>query len=363
MEYLVWICLVIAVVQLMVSLVNLVYRQQFPLYRRTESPLVSVLIPARNEELNMAALLKGLQGQDYGPIEIIVFNDNSTDKTDEIVAGFAVTDKRIKLIGSDYLPEGWLGKNYACHSLSKHANGDFFLFLDADVRLAGSIIRDAVNMSSRENLGLLSIFPRQVMLTAGEWMTVPNMNFILLSLLPLVLVRKSRFASLSAANGQFMLFNASCYKKLLPHEIMRAKKVEDIEIARYFKKKKIKVACLAGNEQVSCRMYQGFGEAVTGFSKNVIHFFGNSFLIAIFYWLVTAGGFFLVLLTAEFQVRVVYLVTVVLGRMILSFISRQNILYNLIFFLPQQVALGLMIFRAFIHKRKKNYLWKGRIVS
>lgn len=363
MDYLVWIIVLFAAVQLTVALINLLYRQPFINIPGMEYPLVSVLIPARNEEKNIPALLEGLQKQDYPKLEIIVFDDMSTDRTAELAGRFASTDHRIKLIKSDGLPEGWLGKNHACHALSCHAKGDFYLFLDADVRLAGRIVQDTVAMSSRYGMGLLSIFPRQVLKTCGEWQTVPNMNFILLSLLPLVLVRKSRFPSLSAANGQFMLFSSSDYRRLLPHEKMKANKVEDIEIARYFKEENVKVACLAGNEQVSCRMYDGFEQAVNGFSKNVIHFFGNSFLLATLYWLVTTGGFFLILLVAPLKIIVLYLAMVLLCRVIISCISRQNIFRNLLFFLPQQFTLGYIILKAFLNKRRKNFSWKGRNVS
>jgi cellulose synthase/poly-beta-1,6-N-acetylglucosamine synthase-like glycosyltransferase len=142
--------------------------------------LVSVLIPARNEEKNIAKLLNDLLDHDYKNIEILVFNDQSTDKTAEIVTGFSQKDSRVKLINSDGLPEGWLGKNHACHSLSKLAKGKYLLFLDSDVRIGNGIIRQTCTFSDKHKLGLLSIFPRQIMVSAGEKAAVPLMHFILL---------------------------------------------------------------------------------------------------------------------------------------------------------------------------------------
>jgi glycosyltransferase involved in cell wall biosynthesis len=307
--------------------------------------------------------LTGLQNQDYKNIEIIVFNDQSTDNTANIVKGISENDKRIKLIDSAGLPDGWLGKNHACFSLAKHANGKFFLFLDADVQIANNIIQQTTQFSKKHKLGLLSIFPMQIMKSLGEEATVPNMNFILLSLLPLVLVRKLHFSSIAAANGQFMLFQSDVYRKFQPHEKMKTSKVEDIEIARYLKKSKIKVACLLGNKSITCRMYSGFSEAVYGFSKNVIQFFGGSFFMAILFWLITSLGFILVLFSFSTTVFLLYISALILIRIFISIASKQSVLRNLKFAIPQQVTMGIFIFQAIINSYKKQYSWKGRNIS
>jgi hypothetical protein len=169
------------------------------------------------------------------------------------------------------------------------------LFLDADVHIGNRLIDNAIAFTNRHDTGLISIFPKQIIVSAGEKITVPNMNLILVSLLPLILVRKLRFPSLAAANGQFMFFRQDVYKKILPHQLMKNNMVEDIAIAREFKRKCIRIACLLGDVNISCRMYTGFSDAVSGFSKNVIDFFGGSFLTAFLFWLITSFGFLAVL--------------------------------------------------------------------
>jgi len=363
MIYIAYFILVFSVIQLLVAFVNLIFRQNFSRVKTNYSGLVSVLIPARNEEKNIATILSDLQNQDYHNIEVTVFNDQSTDRTEEIITEFTKKDARIKLVNSNGLPEGWLGKNYACYSLSKHAKGNFLLFLDADVRISNDIIINTIGHSIKHNLGLLSIFPKQIMMTLGERITVPNMNFILLSLLPLILVRKSNYPSLAAANGQFMLFNSKIYFDTNPHELMKADKVEDIEIARYFKNNNIPVACLTGNDTIKCRMYEGFTEAVNGFSKNVINFFGKSFILATLFWLVTTFGFIAILASFSPMVSTLYLITIIATRVFISIVSRQNILLNLILAIPQQITMGIFIYKAFINTIKKQYQWKGRNIS
>ena len=155
--------------QLLVALANLLFRQPLSKEPKHSNPLVSVLIPARNEENNIENILSDLEKQNYQNIEILVFDDQSTDDTAKITDVFSEKDSRIHLLKSTGLSTGWLGKNYACFSLSQNAVGDYFLFLDADVRLDGNIISQTISFSQKHNLGLLSIFPTQLMKSWGEY--------------------------------------------------------------------------------------------------------------------------------------------------------------------------------------------------
>ena len=182
-----YITIILTGLQFLVALINLITRNWLTDTMTESSKLVSVLIPARNEENNISNILNDLLKQYYKDIEVIVCNDQSEDNTESIVKEFAARDGRIKLINSAGPAEGWTGKNYACYLLSKQAKGEYLLFLDADVRLRGQIITNAVVSVDKNGLGLISIFPMQIIKSFGERITVPNMNYILLSLLPLLL--------------------------------------------------------------------------------------------------------------------------------------------------------------------------------
>jgi len=363
MIILAYMILAFTAMQLIAALMNLLPGASLPKKTDSSFELVSVLIPARNEEKNIGNILQDLTGQEYSNIEVIVFDDQSEDNTGKIVKEFSASDSRIKLVYSDGLPDGWLGKNHACHLLSKHSEGEYLLFLDADVRIRKNTIGKAVTFSKKHGLSLISIFPKQIIVTLGEKATVPNMNYILLSLLPLILVRKSDFISLSAANGQFMFFRADVYNSLEPHKLMKSNKVEDISISRYLKEKNHRIACLAGDDNINCRMYKGFNDAVEGFSKNIIAFFGNSFLLAIIFWLVTTFGFLLPLFYLSEDMFIGYLTAYLLARVLISLASHQNIINNLVFIIPLQVSMGIFIYRAFINKYYRKFQWKGRSIE
>ena len=380
--------LVLVAVQCLVALVNLLSRPWLTREIPPDEPLVSVLIPARNEASTIGNLLSDLSRQPWPHLEILVFDDQSEDDTAAVVQVAAATDPRIRLISSPGLPEGWTGKNFGCHTLAATARGEFLLFLDADVRLGGHLTANAVAASRRLHTGLITIFPQQTMLTRGEKWTVPVMHYILVSLLPLPLVLRSSRPSLAAANGQFMFFTAEAYKKLQPHFRVRNTRVEDIAIARMMKQQGERVACLLGDERITCRMYYGFREAVNGFSRSVTAFFGNSFLLALLFWLLTTLGFVPLVLTplltpllhpalepaALFpflplpsnpgvSLLMLWLAFTLGTRIFVSLASRQPLFLNLGLLSIHQISLGLFIFKALRNKWKQGFEWKGRLVS
>ena len=345
--------------QLFNVLLNFIFRQKIRNADSYTGDLVSVLIPVRNEENNIGLLLDNLQKIKNGILEIIVYDDQSTDNTAKIVTDYSTLDSRIRYIKSEDLPDGWLGKNHACFQLVRNASGKYYLFIDADVRLYDEIIHDAVDYSKRYHLGLLSIFPRQIQHTFGEKSTVPIMNYILLTLLPLVFVRISPFVSHSAANGQFMLFDAKIYDKFQPHENFKNSPVEDIVISRFLKKQKVKIACLTGEDRVQCRMYEKYAEALNGFAKNVFMFFGNRPLLAFLFWLCASLGFIPILFMGQ-NILLIYLAILVLIQVFLSVISKQNTFYSIVLLPVQLFFLLHVIVKSLLLKKSKEYLWKGR---
>ncbi|MDT8400531.1 MAG: glycosyltransferase family 2 protein [Bacteroidales bacterium] len=366
--------LVFAGLRLLVALVNYFFRLRKKPGAQVEELPVSVLIPARNEENNIGKLLDQLGEQDYLNLEIIVLDDNSDDSTAAVVREKMAGDSRIKLMENDQVPEGWSGKNHACHLLSQKAGGNYFLFLDADISIKSNIISAMVKYLDRYSLVLVSIFPKQIMRSSGERITVPNMNWILLSLLPLIMVRFSKRPSLSAANGQFMLFDAAAYRSLRPHEMVRSSLVEDIEMMREIKKlrpdknrrkslrNRYKTAVLTGDDRISCRMYKNFDEAVHGFSKNVLHFFGNS-LVWTFIFLFLTGPVIIIIPFYSLPCTLIYLMAGILIRVLISMTSKQNVPCNLMLAPLQQLSLYYIVYKAVKIKFAGSYTWKGRQVK
>ncbi|HAH25179.1 MAG TPA: glycosyl transferase family 2, partial [Prolixibacteraceae bacterium] len=126
--------------RVMISLVNLLSGLHLADNKPAAFPKVSVLIPARNEEVALGVLLTGLQQVQYPELEIIVCDDHSSDNTEEILNWFSGEDDRVHWFLGEKLPDDWLGKNFACHQLAQKAIGKYLIFLDADVELSPDTI-------------------------------------------------------------------------------------------------------------------------------------------------------------------------------------------------------------------------------
>jgi glycosyltransferase involved in cell wall biosynthesis len=348
------------ILRLLIALINLLTKQWLSAREIPGEHFVSILIPARNEKENIGKLLDNIINHDYQNYEVIVYDDMSEDTTLEVVKDYAEKNKKISYIRGVELPEGWLGKNYACHRLSLKATGSYFLFLDADVIIEKGLIRNSLGYLKNDRIALLSIFPQQIMVTPGEKLTIPLMNWILVSLLPLILVEYTSNTSLSAANGQFMLFNADIYRKNQWHEKVKGHKVEDIEIVKSIKRKGYIARTLLSNGQIKCRMYKNYKEGIEGFSKNVTAFFGNSIFLAILFAVITTFGIFIILFTLNYLFAVYYLILSLILRIIVSVLSRQSVLTNLLLSVPQQIAFIVVVFKAVYNKSVKYGNWKGR---
>jgi len=326
----------------------------------TKEPFVSILIPVRDEEENIGRLLEQLSNIAYANLEIMVYNDHSSDETESIIQHWVAIQPRIKIINGQQLPQGWLGKNHACNQLSRAATGDILLFLDADVSIKKDFIKRSIHHFQKDELQLLSIFPKQIVKTLGEKISVPLMNWILLSLLPLQLIRKSKNQAFSAANGQFMMFNATTYKTIWPHEKCKSQKVEDMAIIKLYKQKGLASDTRLGDSDISCRMYDGLDAAVEGFTKNIFQFFGNSIFATVSFGIVTTLAPFIIYYTMGFDWFITYIAGVVLIRIFVSLASQQSVVQNLILAFPQHLVFLGIITQGLINSKQKKILWKGR---
>ena len=247
-----------------------------------QNPLMSILIPARNEEENIKRCIISLTKQDYENIEILVLDDNSTDDTARIVLELSQKDPRIKLYSGEPLKKGWLGKSYACWQLSKYAKGDYLIFTDADTLHFPNSISSSVACLLRYNLDALSVFPKEITVTLHERMIVPFGKYMILSFVPLYLIRKSKSVLFCTAIGQFMLFKREVYKKIGGHKSIKSKVIEDIMISKQVKRCGYKFMIFDGRSSLYCRMYKNFREVVRGHSRTIFAAFDyNIYIITI----------------------------------------------------------------------------------
>jgi len=355
--------LIFLVVRFSVTVFNFLSNPKLPRVIKHYQDKVSILIPARNEADNILELLVSIKNQDYTNYEVIVLNDSSTDNTFAIVENFCIANPQFKVVNGKELPPNWLGKNYACYQLSELASGKYLLFIDADESIKRGLINSLIARMETGNLALLSVFTNQIMKSIGERLTVPLMHFILLNLLPLRLVKLSKNPAFAAASGQCMFFNANQYRENQWHEKVKRQVVEDVEIMKLVKQEKLNAEVLLANGLIYCRMYKNLGESLNGFSKNLLAGFGSNIIILLFYQLLVTIGPVILILNFNIALLVLPLTLIMLSRIMISYLSGQNVLINLILH-PFQMLFFLIISIISITKHIfKTGTWKGRTIK
>jgi chlorobactene glucosyltransferase len=254
-----------------------------------DGPLVSVLIPARNEEKNIERCINSLRNQHYTNFEILVLNDNSTDHTPEILNRLRASDKRLRVFNGLPLPDDWYGKPFALSQLAKEAKGDVLLFTDADTIHNPTSISWAVTNLEGIKADLISGYVGQIFLSFGEIITVPLMFFLTGFVIPLFFNRFTKMSCFSPAIGQYIAVRASAFRAINGCESFKKKTSEDIYMARMFKKHGFDTRFLNISEHVKCRMYKGYRAAVEGIGKNIFDFLGKNTLVL---FLVAVAVFF-----------------------------------------------------------------------
>jgi len=232
-------------------------------------PLISILIPARNEEANIGTCLESLLSQDYPNFEILVLDDSSSDGTAGIVERIAAGDSRLRLLKGEPLPAGWAGKPFACHQLSREAKGSWLLFTDADTVHAPCTLSHILHAALTSNAALVSGFPLQRNTSLLQKMTMPILfYFLLLCGLPFWWLQRSREHPLpSLAIGQFMFFSAGEYRSVGGHEAVKSQLIEDVELGMVMWRHNYRQLTLDLTPLVSCQMYREFGTMWQGINR------------------------------------------------------------------------------------------------
>jgi chlorobactene glucosyltransferase len=233
------------------------------------APLISVLIPARNEENNIRTCIESLQKQDYPNFEILVMDDNSDDRTHEIVSEMAAKDSRIKLYYGKTLPPDWAGKPFACYQLARKANGDWLLFIDADTTHAPHMLRSVLALAQEEKSDMLSGFNHQIADTVPQKIVMPIFYFIILTWAPLWLLHHSKKPMPSVAIGQFLLFSRDFYWRMGGHRSVKNRIVEDIWLGIEVAKHGGRHIAVDLSQEVSCHMYHNTREMWDGLGKSI----------------------------------------------------------------------------------------------
>ena len=239
----------------------------------------SVLIPARNEEQNIAPAVSSILKSTGASFEVIVLDDGSSDRTAQIVREIAETDHRVRLVSAPPLPEGWCGKQHACHVLSQLASHQLLVFLDADVRLKPDALARLSAFMDQTGAALASGVPGQETRTFSERLLIPLVHFVLLGFLPIQRMRTTREPACSAGCGQLFVALRQAYHACGGHSAIRETLHDGPKLPRVFRAAGFATDLFDATDIATCRMYATGTEVWRGLARNAHEALGSPRLI------------------------------------------------------------------------------------
>ncbi len=270
-----WISLVCAAIPAALFLRNVRVFQ--PPRGRDDAARVSILIPARDEEANIAAATNaGLANQNA---EVVVLDDHSSDQTFAILTEIAQREPRLRVLRGEPLPAGWIGKNFACAQLAAAASYPLLLFVDADVRLAPDAAARLASALGENNAQLISGVPRQEVDTISEKLLVPLIHFLLLGFLPIGRMRRSRHPAYGSACGQLIILHWDAYEQSGGHGAIRGRVHDGLALPKQFRASGFRTDLVDVTDLATCRMYRRNGDVWRGLAKNTQEGLGAPALI------------------------------------------------------------------------------------
>ncbi len=338
---------------------------------RSDDRSISVIIPARNEEINLPFLLGSLADQTIRPDEIIVVDDFSEDRTAEIASEYGAT-----LVTNPPLPEGWTGKNWAVWNGYLRSTGDILIFLDSDVRLANDGI-ELLLASRKRTGGVISVLPYHY---SEKFYERLSLILYLLGVFAFTAPAEKKKKEKSLY-GSCIVVARRDYESVSGHKYIKTEILDDMSLGMSFCRSGISVENFTGGRTVSFRMYPGgLRSEFEGFSKGAV--LGAATLrlpsiLMIACWVVglLISGFafpvsmILSLAFSSAQPEIVFVLGIVYFLYsaqfyyLTAYTGRYGWLMPLLHPLASLFFMIVMVYSVFRTTFYKNVLWKGRIVS
>ncbi|HUW87986.1 MAG TPA: glycosyltransferase family 2 protein [Candidatus Paceibacterota bacterium] len=239
---------------------------------------ITVLVPLRNEEKNVEAVVASLKKQRGLPhFNIVLIDDNSTDQTRRLCSEAISNDSRFSLLVGSKLPKEWLGKPFALKQGLELCDSELIILIDADVRLKENAIAEAATLFAAKGLDFISVYPKEIALTWSERLIQPLLQWSWLASVPLKVAEHSSRQSLAIANGQFFLLRKSSLLAVGGFDSICDAVIDDIALARVFLRNGFHGTVVDGSRVAECRMYQSWEELRNGYSKSLPVAFGGWF--------------------------------------------------------------------------------------
>lgn len=336
-----------------------------------ELPLISVLVPARDEEANIEACIRSLLSLNYPNLEVIALDDRSSDDTYAILCRLRDQDYRLRvLVGADP-PPGWYGKPNACWQMAQAAQGEFLLLTDADCTFAPDALLLALGAMQTHRADVISLVPDLRCQGFWERLLIPIQYFIIYAFLPTPLIRGSRHPWFAAANGAFLFLKRETYFAVDGHRAVKQQLAEDVKFAQHVKRRGRTLWYGDGSRTYAVRMYEGLPVLWAGFSKNLFPAFSKNLPLLAGVLGMLAGMFVLPPFFAVYGLALgrtwaafplaAYLILAAVRLALTVRFGRDSAGYALLNPLAWGMVIGIGINSAYRALSRHGSEWKGRI--
>ena len=250
----------------------------------SQTPKVSIILPARNEEKFIGKCLESFVNQDYKNYEIIAIDDSSSDKTWQIIEKYAKNSDKVVPIKAAPKPDGWMGKNWACIEGFKSASGDLLLFTDADTTYSRKVLSLAVEHLLSEKLDVLTVIPRLLCLDSITKITLPMLSTFL----------HSRYSALNVNNpkkgigyffGSFFIIKKEIYEKIGTHEKVKHEIIEDGALGKITKESGFNLKMVRGEHLLDAVYSRSPKEMWNGLERLMVPLYhqNKSYAVGVFF--------------------------------------------------------------------------------
>ena len=331
----------------------------------------SVLIPARNEEANIAMAVRSILQEQEVDLELIVLDDGSTDRTAQIVREIAAGDARLVLEMAPAMPPGWSGKQHACHTLAHLARHPLLIFIDADVRLNPGALARISRFMIHSGAALASGVPGQRTRTFSEGLLIPLIHFVLLGFLPIRSMRTRRDPAFGAGCGQLFVAQRAAYMACDGHRAIRGTLHDGSKLPRVFRAAGFATDLFDATDLAVCRMYSSNREVWSGLGRSAHEGLGSPSVIGPATVLLLGGqvipflALAAILLGLPASALALWLALLgiavsLLSRLIGVFRFRQSLLGALLHPVGICALLAIQWFAFFRARRNRPAVWRGR---
>ncbi|HEY5620389.1 MAG TPA: glycosyltransferase family 2 protein [Candidatus Bathyarchaeia archaeon] len=338
----------------------------------SDPPMVSIILPVRNQARTVVECLGSLVSLDYPNKEVIVVEGHSTDGTQDLLRKY---QGQVKVVGEEPLPPGWVGKNWACHLGYKQAQGELLLFTDGDSIHSPASLKRTVSYLQSANADMVTLAPGAILKTFWEKLLQPPIFLLIVLFVGGKWVNDDTRKN-SLGNGQYMLFRRGAYEKVGGHEKVRERIVEDYTLARLVKLAGLRLRIVTAQNALGVRMYSSLREVWRGWRKNFYEVSDNhkltrailrllllfSFLVLPFVvlgygiFLLPSTPFNLYLFAGAFMSGLLWLGVLIFYRAVS--VSR---LYGLLFPLAIMIYIGIGLDSTIRGALGLGVPWKGRV--